>query len=146
MFARLTAVVLTVLVAAISTARADQQYAVDGSDTFRIPGSTVGGDIAYAGVGQLRSERHGNEIRFTTRVSYRRIVDGTATSVTGSYETTIADGVAHDGADGDPDALTILKQPFAIVLDAPTLHALAALRTAIPFDFPSPIIGATLHG
>ena len=146
MFARLSIVVLTVLVMAVSTARADQQYAVDGSDTFRIPGSTVGGDIAYAGTGQLRAERHGNDTRFTTRVTYRRTVDGTTSRVTGTYETTISGGVAHDGPDGDPDDLTILKQPFAVQLDAPTLHDLGALRRTIPFDFPSPIIGATLHG
>lgn len=146
MFARLFAVVLAVVLMAVSAARADQQYAVDGSDTFRIPGSTIGGDIVYTGTGQLRTERHGNQTRFTTRVSYRRTVDGTTSSVVGTYETTIADGVAHDGPDGDPDDLTILKQPFAVQLDAPTLRDLGALRTTIPFDFPSPIIGATLHG
>src|SRR5258708_2963148 len=140
MLARLSAVVLSVLVTATSAAFADQQYAVDGSDTFRIPGSPVGGDIAYTGVGELRSERLGTDTHFTTRVSYRRTVDGTSSRVTGTYETTISDGVAHDGADGDPDDLTILKQPFAVQLDRPTLRDLGALRAAIPFDFPSPII------
>jgi hypothetical protein len=146
MFARLSAAVLVVLVTAVSTARADQLYAVDGSDTFRIPGSAVVGDITYTGTGELRTERRGNQTRFTTRVSYRRTVDGTVSRVVGTYETTLADGVAHDGPDGDPDDLTILKQPFAVQLDAPTLRDLGALRSPIPFDFPSPIIGATLHG
>jgi len=148
MFARLAAAVLIVFATTAATARADQAYAVDGRDTFRIPGNTVAGEVEYAGVGRLRAERSGNATRFTTRVEYRRTVDGTTTMhVTGSYETTISDaGAVHDGPDDDPDDLTILKQPFAVQLDTATLRDLSALRRTIPFDFPSPIIGATLHG
>lgn len=147
MVARLAAVVLAVFLTAMTTARADQAYAVDGSDTFRIPGSTLGAQVAYAGTGRLRAVHEADGTRFTTVVDYRRTVDGTTTRVSGSYATTIsADGVAHDGPDEDPDDLTILKQPFAVQLDATTLRDLSALRSTIPFDFPSPIIGATLHG
>ena len=41
MFARTFALVFTLLVAGTMAARADQQYAVDGHDSFRITGSAV---------------------------------------------------------------------------------------------------------
>jgi hypothetical protein len=147
MLPRLAAAALCIFLTAMATARADQEYAVDGRDTFHIPGTTTAAEVAYAGTGRLRAVRAPDGTRFTTRVEYRRTVDGTTSNVSGSYATTIApDGSAHDGPDGDPDDLTILKQPFAVLLDAATLHDLRALHATIPFDFPSPIIGATLHG
>ena len=147
MFARTFALVFTLLVAGTMAARADQQYAVDGHDSFRITGSAVGSDIAYAGTGRLRAVHVDGAIRFTTTVAYGRTRDGTTTRATGTFETTLyRDGSQRDGADADPDYLTILNQPFAVQLDAATMRDLRALATAIPFDFPSPIIGATLHG
>ena len=153
MFARFPAIVLSLFVAAATVvavataARADQQYTVDGRDTFRITGSTGGSDIAYAGTGRLRSVRVGSATRFTTTVEYDRTRDGTTTRATGSFETTLLPGGAQrDGTDADPDYLTILNQPFAVQLDLATLRDLRALAGAIPFDFPSPMIGATLHG
>lgn len=147
MLVRFAAVVLCIFLTAMTTAQADEAYAVNGRDTFRIPGTTAGTDVAYAGTGRLHAVHEPGGTRFTTRVDYRRTVDGTTTQTSGSYATTIArDGSVHDGPDGDPDDLTILKQPFAVQLDATTLRDLSALHVTIPFDFPSPIIGATLHG
>lgn len=147
MFARIFAIVLALLVAFATAARADQQYAVDGHDTFRITGSAVGSEIAYSGTGRLRAVQVGGATRFTTTVTYDRTRDGATTRATGTFETTLLrDGTQRDGTDADPDYLTILNQPFAVQLDAATLRGLRALAAAIPFDFPSPIVGGTLHG
>jgi hypothetical protein len=52
----------------------------------------------------------------------------------------------RDEADADPEYLTILNQPFSVQLDTATMHDLHDLRSAVPFDFPSPMTGAVLHG
>ena len=36
----------------------------------------------------------------------------------------------------DPDYLTVLNQPFAVQLDAPTMRDLAHVKRPVPFDFP----------
>lgn len=146
-FVRTAAIVLSLLVAGVAAARADQQYTIDGHDTFRVSGRNAGSEIAYTGTGRLRVAPTPSGTRFKTVIVYDRTKDGTRTHATGSFETTILDGGAQrDAADDDPDYLTILNQPFAVWLDAATLRDLRGFRGSIPFDIPSPIIGATLHG
>jgi hypothetical protein len=55
-------------------------------------------------------------------------------------------GTVFDESDDDPDYLAVLNQPFSIQLDAPTMRDLHAVSQAVPFDFPSPMTGAVLHG
>jgi hypothetical protein len=55
-------------------------------------------------------------------------------------------GEALDSADHDPDYLTVLNQPFAAQLDKQTLSDLQHLAGTLPFDFPSPFTGSSLHG
>ena len=58
----------------------------------------------------------------------------------------MATGEALDSADHDPDYLTVLNQPFAAQLDRQTVDDLRHLKGALPFDFPSPFTGSSLHG
>jgi hypothetical protein len=96
---------------------------------------------------RLAIQRQGNATRFTATVTYDRHEGSAATHATGAFSTKIlANGEQHDESDGDPDYLTILNQPFSIELDAPTLRDLRSLVRAVPFDFPSPMTGAPLHG
>jgi hypothetical protein len=140
--AALVFVVMTVAVAA-----ADQQYRVDGRDTFVIGSREMRSDIAYKGTQTLHIQSVRGGHRYTATVTYQRNDQGAITRARGSYESTIsASGDQADGANNDPDYLTILNQPFAVQLDAPTLHDLAHLGGSVPFDFPSPITGAPLHG
>lgn len=55
-------------------------------------------------------------------------------------------GELHDSTDLDPDYLTVLNQPFAIELDAPTMRDLLHLRGRVPFSFPAPMTGGLLRG
>lgn len=74
--------------------------------------------------------------------------DGTAaTDATSDYVADVLpSGEARDTADRDPDYLTVLNQPFAARLDRQTLADLQHLEGALPFDFPSPFTGSSLHG
>lgn len=124
-----------------------QWYTIDGEDSYQIAGHAERTDIVYAGTQRLAIERQGNVTHFTATVSYERRESGTARHVTGIFSSKIlADGEQHDESDGDPDYLTILNQPFSIELDAPTLRDLRRLTRPVPFDFPSPMTGALLHG
>ncbi len=58
----------------------------------------------------------------------------------------LASGEQRDEVSADPNYLTVLNQPFSVQLDRPTLHDLSHLRGRVPFDFPSPMTGGTLHG
>jgi hypothetical protein len=140
--AALVFVVMTVTVAA-----ADQNYRVDGRDTFVIGSRDMRSEIAYRGTQTLHIQRVRGGRKYTATVTYERNDQGTLSRSRGSYESTIsAAGDQADGSNNDPDYLTILNQPFAVQLDGPTLHDLAHLGGAVPFDFPSPITGAPLHG
>jgi hypothetical protein len=124
-----------------------QYYTIDGEDSFQIAGHALRTDIVYAGTQRLAIQRQGNVTHFNATVTYERHEGGAATHATGAFATKIlANGEQRDEADGDPDYLTILNQPFSIELDAPTLHDLQSLVRAVPFDFPSPMTGAPLHG
>jgi hypothetical protein len=124
-----------------------QTYTIDGEDSFQIAGQATRTDIVYAGTQRLAIQRQGRVTRFTATVTYDRHEGGAATHSTGAFSTKIlANGEQQDESDGDPDYLTILNQPFSIELDAPTLRDLRSLVRAVPFDFPSPMTGAPLHG
>jgi len=138
---------LVYLGCAFSVAGAEQRYRVDGRDTYQIGGHDVRSEIAYTGTGSLRVERKGRSRRYVARVDYERNDQGAHARVKGSFESTISDGGEQvDGANHDPDYLTVLNQPFAVQLDAPTLRDLSRLHGTVPFDFPSPMTGAPLHG
>jgi hypothetical protein len=124
-----------------------QLYTIDGEDSFQIAGKPARTNIVYAGTQRLAIERQGNVTHFKATVAYDRHEGGSATHATGAFSTKIlANGEQHDEDDGDPDYLTILNQPFSIELDGPTLRDLRSLVKAVPFDFPSPMTGAPLHG
>jgi hypothetical protein len=104
-------------------------------------------NIVYVGTQRLAIQRQGNVTYFRATVNYDRHEGNSATHATGAFATKIsANGEQHDESDGDPDYLTILNQPFSVELDAPTLRDLRGLVHAVPFDFPSPMTGAPLHG
>lgn len=138
---------LVFVVYAAAAARADQSYKVDGSDTYQIGGRDERSQIAYRGTQRLSVQNTSGARRYIARVEYLRNDQGTHARVTASFESTILpSGEQRDGANNDPDYLTVLNQPFAVQLDAPTLHDLSRLTGAVPFDFPSPMTGAPLHG
>jgi hypothetical protein len=138
---------LIFVVCAAALAKADQSYRVDGSDTYQIGGSDVRSEIAYTGTQQLSVRQAGKARRYTAHADYLRNDQGTHERVKASFESTILpNGEQEDGANNDPDYLTILNQPFAVQLDAATMHDLASLSGSVPFDFPSPMTGAPLHG
>jgi hypothetical protein len=122
-------------------------YTINGEDSFQIAGHTDRTEIVYAGTQRLAIDRQGSVTHFTATVTYDRRESGTATHAKGVFSSQIlANGEQRDESDGDPDYLTILNQPFSIELDAPTLRDLRGLVRAVPFDFPSPMTGAPLHG
>jgi hypothetical protein len=144
-----SALAFSIFVALATGARAapEQSYAMIGTDSFRIAGRDVRTEIAYTGTQRLSIRRRGSVTHFTANAFYDRREGVSATHATGYFSSTILpDGEQRDDGDGDPDYLTILNQPFSIELDAPTLHDLRNLEGAVPFDFPSPMTGATLHG
>jgi hypothetical protein len=124
-----------------------QNYTIDGEDSFQIAGKPARTNIVYAGTQRLAIQRQGNVTFFKATVTYDRHEGTSATHATGAFVTKIsANGEQHDESDGDPDYLTILNQPFSVELDAPTLRDLRGLVRPVPFDFPSPMTGAPLHG
>jgi hypothetical protein len=124
-----------------------QLYTLEGSDAFRIPDRHVQSRISYDGIEQLTFAPAGNATIFHATVTYKKNDGGTTTHQHGAFELTMSpSGDTSDEHDDDPDYLTILNQPFSIQLDAPTMHDLHGLTRAVPFDFPSPMTGAPLHG
>lgn len=147
MYVRTVGITVALCLALATAARADQWYSVEGRDTFRIEGGNLRGEITYAGTQRLVATRDRGATRFSAVVDYRRLADGTAEALRGSFRTVIdSGGSQHDANDDDPDYLTILNQPFAIELDARTFADLRALRGPVPFDFAAPMTGAPLHG
>jgi hypothetical protein len=139
--------VLIFVVCAAAIARADQTYRVDGSDSYQIGGREMRSEIAYSGTQRLSVRQAGKARRYSVRANYMRNDQGTHARVTASFESTILpNGEQVDGPNDDPDYLTILNQPFAVALDTATMHDLAHLSGSVPFDFPSPMTGAPLHG
>jgi len=138
---------LVFVVMTITVAAADQRYRVEGRDTFVIGARDMRSEISYRGMQTLKITRSADGRHYDAAVVYQRNDQGTVTKQRGSYASTVdPSGDQHDGPNDDPDYLTILNQPFAVQLDAATLHDLAHLHGSVPFDFPSPITGAPLHG
>ncbi len=140
-------IALLVVICAAAVAQADQSYTVDGSDVYQIGGRDVRSEIAYSGTQQLTIKQIGDSRHYLARADYLRNDQGTHARVTASFESTVLpSGEQRDGPNNDPDYLTVLNQPFAVALDSATLHDLAHLSGSVPFDFPSPMTGAPLHG
>jgi hypothetical protein len=140
--ALLAAVTLTV-----SAARADQAYTVDGHDQFRIGSGEVQSRTIYRGTQQLTIARDAGGTHYVARVEYDKLGDGVKQHERASFVATLLpSGDQRDGPAHDPDYLTVLNQPFAVQLDMPTMRDLAHVTRAVPFDFPSPMTGAPLHG
>ena len=141
----LTALLIGTLVAAADAA--DQTYAVAGKDSFAIGDSDIRSEVTYVGTQTLVISHHGKLTRFKAHVTYTRS-DGTASSAAdGEYTADVMpSGETLDSADRDPDYLTVLNQPFAAQLDRATLSDLRHLHGPLPFDFPSPFTGSSLHG
>jgi hypothetical protein len=138
---------LLAAIASAEAARADQAYAVEGHDTFRTGSSDVRSTTVYHGVQRLTIARKGGSTTYSARVEYDREADGGKQHQRASFTSTmLPSGEQRDGPGSDPDYLTVLNQPFAVQLDGPTMRDLRHVRRAVPFDFPSPMTGATLHG
>lgn len=147
--APLAASLLTMILVALPHAAfaSDQTYVVAGKDSFAIGAGDIHSDVSYSGTQRLRISRHGKAMRFRAHVVYTRS-DGTAQSdATGEYVADVMpSGETLDYADHDPDYLTVLNQPFSAQLDRATLSDLQHLDGPLPFDFPSPFTGSSLHG
>lgn len=142
-FATLAALGVLACVAAV---RADQAFKVRGTDTFNV-GSTGKSVISYDGSEALHRRRSGTAIVYSAVVHYTRDDQGASSKTRATFDARVtSSGEQQDIEDDDPDYLTVLKQPFAVQLDAPTLRDLAHLHADVPFDFPSPMTGSTLHG
>jgi hypothetical protein len=122
-------------------------YTVTGTDSFSIGDNDITSEVDYAGTQTLAVRHTGRITRYAAHVDYTRS-DGTAS--TGATCDYVADvlptGETLATADHDPDYLTVLNQPFAAELDPATLADLRFLRGSVPFDFPSPFTGSSLHG
>jgi hypothetical protein len=142
-----SAVLFVVFSCSMAVADADQTYAVTGKDVFQIGGTDVRSEIAYNGTERLTIARDGANRRYVARVVYQRNDQTSQARNDGSFSSTVLpSGEQRDEANNDPDYLTVLNQPFAVQLDAATMHDLAQLHGSVPFDFPSPMTGAPLHG
>jgi len=129
-------------------ARADVQYETSGQDLYRIAPTGATSQVAYAGSQRLSIRHQNGGWRFESRAEYTRTgPDGKSRGEADFVQTLQPDGVSEDRVDDDPDFLTILNQPFAVRLDATTLHDLQALHGRVPFAATSPLgAQAVLHG
>ena len=84
-------------------------------------------------------------MRFEARARYvRDSPDGRTDGGAKFVADMMPNGSFEDRVDDDPDFLTILNQPFAVQLDAPTLRDLRELRGSVPFAASSPLGGASV--
>lgn len=91
--------------------------------------------------------RRGKTTRFSAHVRYDRTdQNGKALSSASFAQEMTPTGELKDTSNLDPDYLTVLNQPFAVELDASTLRDIRRLVGRVPFDFPSPITGGSVHG
>ena len=129
------------------SARADQTYTTTGSDEFAIGSGALPNDVRYRGTQTLHIAPHGKYVRYSARVAYVRVEQGSETDSEATYVADVLPtGELAHAKDGDPDYLTVLNQPFAAQLDLQTIADLSHLRKPLPFDFPSPFTGSSLHG
>jgi hypothetical protein len=128
-------------------ANADQRYAVSGNDQYQIGQSNLQTSITYSGTQHLTVAKNGAQKRFTAQATYTRSDSAGSVPAQASFvQEMSAQGELQDKVDLDPDYLTVLNQPFAVELDAQTLADLLHLRGRVPFVFPAPMTGGTLHG
>jgi hypothetical protein len=140
---------LLIAAAASRTAMgAEQAYTVDGRDVFRVGNGEAQSHIEYHGIERLSITRSPSGTTYVAHVEYDKDGgDGGKQHQRASFTTTILhSGEQHDGPARDPDYLTVLNQPFSVQLDVPTMRDLAHVKRPVPFDFPSPMTGAALHG
>lgn len=139
---------LTAVAASAAAARADQAYAVEGRDVFRLGNGDSKSKTVYRGVQRLTVSRSANgATTYIARVEYDKDGEGGRQHQRASFTSTLLpSGEQKDGPSSDPDYLTVLNQPFAVQLDAPTMRDLAHVKRPVPFDFPSPMTAAKLHG
>ncbi len=149
-FRRAVAGTFAFLAAATATAAAalgDQTYTVNGRDVFRIGNGDVHSTTVYRGTERLSIVRSGEGTQYVAHVEYDKDADGGKQHERASFSSTLLpSGEQRDGPADDPDYLTVLNQPFAVQLDAPTMKDLAHVKRPVPFDFPSPMTGAPLRG
>lgn len=144
---RSAAFLAVLLAVTLAWARADETYGVTGEDIYRIGSSVPQTKIAYTGTQHLSVARDTNGARFVAEATYTRTDDSGKATVHARFVQQMArDGSFEDRVDEDPDFLTILNQPFAIELDATTMHDLQRLAGSVPFEATSPLGGARLHG
>lgn len=142
-----TFALLIAVAAPAAAAGADQGYTVDGSDVFRVGDNDALTQTLYHGMQRLSIARSGSTTTYVARVEYDKQGAGGKQHQRASFTTTVlASGEQRDGPSRDPDYLTVLNQPFSVQLDAPTMRDLGHVKRPVPFDFPSPMTGATLHG
>jgi hypothetical protein len=128
-------------------ANADQSYVVSGNDRYQVGKNDLQTSITYSGTEALSITRTDGIRRFTAHASYTRSdAAGTVPAQATFVQIMAPGGELRDRTDLDPDYLTVLNQPFAIELDASTLHDLLHLRGRLPFVFPAPMIGGNLRG
>jgi hypothetical protein len=141
------ALVLATLVGMAARVEADQPYTVDGEDRFQIGARDLRSEVLYSGRQTLSVQRSGRTTHYVARVDYVKVDGRQRSNAHGSFASTLLpSGEQRDDVNRDPDYLTILNQPFAVQLDAPTLRDLGRLHKQVPFEFPSPMTGAPLHG
>jgi hypothetical protein len=116
------------------------QYDASGEDTYRIQSAQTSSRVSYAGTERLSVLRQGADWRFEARADYTRDgPDGKSHGQARFVQMEQPDGSFEDRVDDDPDFLTILNQPFAVRLDAPTLRDLRELHGHVPFSATSPL-------
>jgi hypothetical protein len=144
--ARSAIAILAVLLSAGSAER-HQLYHVSGKDSYQIGSRELRSDTSYDGKEKLTIRKVDGVTRFSAHASYVKTDQGQGRSAVATFESVLlADGQEHDTAGDDPDFLTVLNQPFAVQLDAQTLHDVRKLREPSPFTFTSAMTGATLRG
>jgi hypothetical protein len=139
---------VAVLTATVRPAIADQQYDVRGQDVYRVGSAGIVSRVDYVGEQRLTVERIGGRTRYDAQARYTRSApDGSSHADARFIQELLTDGSFDDKLDNDPDFLTILNQPFAVQLDAPTIHDLRNLHGPVPFSATSPLGGqAVLRG
>ena len=140
-------VLLTVAAATAAMVRAEQAYAVDGRDTFRLGNGQSETKTIYKGIQHLTILRRGSTTKYVAQVEYDKDGDAGKQHARASFTSTLLpSGEQKDGPSADPDYLTVLNQPFSVQLDRPTMRDLGHVKRPVPFDFPSPMTGAPLRG
>jgi hypothetical protein len=128
-------------------ALADQSYTIDGTDSFTAGTQDLRSNVVYNGRETLSMLRRGDRTRFAVAVDYQRSGQGGPTRAHASFVSVVGPGgEQHDEVNADPDYVTVLNQPFTIILDAVTMSDLQHLKAPVPFSFILPITGSPLHG